>query len=70
MDGHKITPYLSCELSYDSRFSQWNRQRYYAGVVTGVNRHLSLDTYYMRQHDSRSAPHHLNVVYEGLKLRF
>ncbi|HZQ90695.1 MAG TPA: DUF2490 domain-containing protein [Terriglobales bacterium] len=70
LDGHKLTPYLAGEFFYDTRFHLWNRSRFYAGNQFGVNRHFTLDTYYMRQFDARSLPRHINVVYTGVKLRF
>ena len=61
------TPYLMAEFFYDSRYDEWNRQRYYAGADWPIFRRAVLDTYYCRQNDSESSPEHVNAF--GLTLR-
>lgn len=65
---YRFTPYLSGELFYDSRYEVWNRNRYAIGVRTPLVKHLSIDTYLMRQNDSRSHPNHADIL--GLTLSF
>ena len=76
-----ITPYVSGEISYDTRFGVWNRNRYAVGVVQSLRRGpilktllpkrgLNLDIYLMRQNDSRSSPSHVNALGAGLVFHF
>lgn len=79
----KFTPYASGEINYDTRFHAFNRNRLIAGVQLPLGlglaplrehlanlprRKLSLDLYYARQNDSRSAPNHVNAL--GVALTF
>ena len=64
----RVTPYVSGEVFYDSRFDTWNRNRLTVGVQVPLNgglpiikhlhpnRLMTLDFYIMRQNDSRSNP--------------
>ena len=74
-----ITPYVSGELFYDTRYSAWNRNRLAAGVQTSLRRgplrkmlmpkrQVILDFFYMRQNDSRSDTSHVNAL--GVALSF
>src|SRR6185503_11691109 len=76
-----ITPYVSGEISYDTRFDVWNRNRYAVGVVRSLRRGpilrqllpkrgIFLDLYLMRQNDSRSSPSHVNALGAGLVFHF
>ena len=76
-----ITPYVSGEISYDTRFGVWNRNRYAVGVVQSLRRGpilktvlpkrgMNLDIYLMRQNDSRSSPSHVNALGAGLVFHF
>jgi len=76
-----ITPYVSGEISYDTRFGVWNRNRYAVGVVQSLRRGpilrqllpkraINLDLYLMRQNDSRSSPSHVNALGAGLVFHF
>ena len=57
-----FTPYLNGQLYYDTRYDVWNRNRYSAGVEVPAGQHLVLETYYLRQNDSRSSTPHVNAV--------
>jgi hypothetical protein len=59
---HKITPYLSGEMNYDGRFHAWVRNRIFVGARLPVQKHLTLDSYYARQHDGRSRPGYLHII--------
>ena len=74
-----ITPYVSGEIFYDTRYSAWNRNRLAVGVQTSLRRgplrkmllpkrQVILDLYYMRQNDSRSETQHVNAI--GAALAF
>jgi hypothetical protein len=76
-----ITPYVSGEIFYDTRYSAWNRNRLAAGVQTSLRRgplrkmllpkrQVILDLYYMRQNDSRSATAHVNALGAALAFYF
>lgn len=68
-----VTPYVSGEIFYDTRYSAWNRNRFAAGVQIPLRRssalkmlmpkrRIILDLYYMRQNDSRSQTRHVNAL--------
>jgi hypothetical protein len=74
-----ITPYVSGELFYDTRYSTWNRNRLAVGVQAALRRgplrkmllhkrQVILDLYFMRQNDSRSDTPHVNAL--GVALTF
>ena len=76
-----ITPYVSGELFYDTRYDVWNRNRYAVGVQTSLRRgsvlkmllprrQIILDIYFMRQNDSRSDAPHVNALGAALSFYF
>jgi hypothetical protein len=76
-----ITPYVSGEISYDTRFGIWNRNRYAVGVVQSLRRgpvlrkflpkrQVNLDLFLMHQNDSRSSPPHVNALGAALVFYF
>jgi|SRR6266496_669148 len=76
-----ITPYVSGEIFYDTRFSVWNRNRLAVGVQQSLRRgpvlrmllpkrQVILDLYYMRQNDSRSSTQHVNALGAALAFYF
>lgn len=76
-DKRGITPYVSAETFYDTRYDVWNKTRFTAGVQIALKRrpldllpkhHTILDVYYMRVHDTRSSTPHVNGL--GLALAF
>jgi hypothetical protein len=64
------TPYLMAEFFYDSRYDEWNRQRYFVGIEWPIGTMSVLDSYYCRQDDSRSSVAHVNAVGLALNLYF
>lgn len=79
--GRTITPYLSAEMFYDTRYNAWNRNRFAAGVQQSLRRgplrklllperQVILDLYYMRQNDSRSETQHVNGIGAALTFYF
>jgi hypothetical protein len=71
--GRNITPYVSGEIFYDTRFKTWNRNRFAVGVQQSLRRGLLrkmllpkrqiiLDLFYMRQNDTRSEIRHVNAI--------
>jgi Protein of unknown function (DUF2490) len=76
-----ITPYVSGEIFYDTRFGVWNRNRYAVGVIQSLRRgpvlrkflpkrQVNLDLYFMHQNDSRSSPPHVNALGAALIFYF
>lgn len=68
-----ITPYVSGEVFYDTRYRIWNRNRLTAGVQASLRRgpirkmllpkrQVILDLYYTRQNDSRADTQHVNAL--------
>jgi len=79
--GRTLTPYVSGEIFYDTRYNTWNRNRFAVGVQTSLRagplrkmllpkRQVILDLYYMHQNDSRSQPNHTNGVGATLAIHF
>jgi len=76
-----ITPYVTGELSYDTRYDIWNRNRYAVGVQTSLRagplrkmllpkKQVILDIFFLRQNDSRANPPHVNGLGAALSLYF
>jgi hypothetical protein len=75
-----ITPYVSGEIFYDTRYDIWNRNRFGAGVQISLRagpvrqewpRHqLILDLFYLHQNDSRSDPPHVNGIGAVVQFHF
>ena len=76
-----ITPYVSGEMFYDTRYNAWNRNRLAAGAQITLRRaplkeilmhkrQVILDLYYMRQNDSRSDAPHVNALGAALSFYF
>ena len=66
----KITPYVSGESMYDTRFRTWNRNQLYIGARVPIIKHVTLDGFYMKQWDARALPGFLNVVGTFCRLEF
>jgi len=58
----KIALFVSDEVFYDWSFNAWVRNRAAVGVSKVVNKHLTLELYYLRQNDSHSVPGDLHVI--------
>jgi hypothetical protein len=81
LNGRTITPYVSGEVFYDTRYNVWNRNRFAVGFQQSLRRGLLgkmvlpkhqiiLDLYYMRQNDSRAEIPHVNAVGAALSFYF
>jgi Protein of unknown function (DUF2490) len=68
--GYHITPYTSGEIFYDSRYDEWNRTRFCLGIQAPLHPRAMLDTYYARQHDTRSEPAYVNALGLALNVFF
>ena len=58
----RLSLFVSDEVFYDWSFDAWVRNRAAIGVSKVVNKHFTLDVYYMRQNDSRSVPGDLHII--------
>ncbi len=65
-----VAPYAMIEFYYDSRYHAWNRERYFAGIEWPIGKTSVLDSYFVRQHDARSSPAHVNAFGLALNLFF
>jgi uncharacterized protein DUF2490 len=70
LGSRAATPYLMAEFFRDSRYDEWNRQRYFVGIEWPIGATTVLDSYYCRQNDSRSSIAHVNAVGLALNLYF
>ena len=81
LKARTITPYVSGEIFYDTRYNIWNRNRFSFGVQQSLRRgplrkillpkrQVILDLYYMRQNDSRSDIQHVNAIGAALAFYF
>ena len=79
--GRNITPYVSGEIFYDTRFDVWNRNRLAVGIqhtlIAGPlqkmllhKRQVVLDLYFMKQNDSRSQAPHVKALGAALSFYF
>ena len=58
----KLALYVSDEVFYDWSFNAWVRNRAAVGLSKVVNKHFTLELYYLRQNDSHSVPGDLHVI--------
>ena len=65
--GATIVPYVNAEFFYDSRFDDWTRQRYQAGVEVVLSDHWRIEPALVRQNDERAQPAHVNALALSLK---
>ena len=57
------------EIFYDWSLHDWVRNRFAVGVSHTFNKHVTLDTYVMRQNDGRSKPGDINIIGTTWRLR-
>jgi hypothetical protein len=57
------------EFFYDSVLNDWVRNRFAVGVNHTFNKHLTLDTYVMRQNDGRTRPGDVNIIGTTWRIR-
>jgi hypothetical protein len=79
--GRNITPYVSGEIFYDTRYNVWNRNRMAVGVQHTVlrgplrkmalhKRQVVMDIYFLKQNDSRSQSPHVRAIGAALVFYF
>jgi hypothetical protein len=57
-----LNPYGEFEPFYDWRYGSFHRQRYSAGVEWLLHKRFVLESYYLRQHDSKSSKEWTDVI--------
>jgi hypothetical protein len=65
-----FTPFAYDEIFYDTRYDVWNRNRYAFGVYVPIGPHVVIETYYLRQNDSRSRTPRIKALGLTLNLYF
>jgi hypothetical protein len=65
-----LTPYAMEELGYDSRYDEFNRSRFSAGLETQFTEKVMLDVYLVRQDDTRSSVERLWALGLALNLSY
>ena len=66
----KFSLYVADEVFYDWSFNAWVRNRFTVGVSKVVNKHLTLDLYYLRQNDGHSVPGDIHVIGTTWRFKF
>jgi hypothetical protein len=66
---HDLDAFVADEVFHDSVASAWIRNRFYLGVGKKVNKHFTLEVYYVRQNDSHSHPGDINALGSTFKVR-
>lgn len=51
IDDYTFTPYASAEIYFDTRYGQFSRYRLTLGVTLPIDRHVSVEPYFVRQVD-------------------
>ena len=64
-----LSPYLSWEDLYYTRYDQWNRKRYTTGIQVRLAHRERLKLFYRYQDDLRSRPHDINIMGVTLHVR-
>jgi len=65
----KFVSVVNDEFFYDWSLHGWVRNRFAVGINHTFNKHLTLDTYVMRQNDGRARPGDLNIVGTTWRIR-
>jgi hypothetical protein len=65
----KLQAFAGDEIFHDWSEHDWVRNRFSLGVTQRVNRHLTLDLYYMRPNDGRTRPGDIDVIGAVYRIR-
>ena len=65
----ELDAFVADELFYDSIARAWIRNRFYVGAIKKINKHFTLELYYVRQNDSHSHPGDINALGSTFKFR-
>jgi len=65
----EVDGFVADEVFYDSIANAWIRNRFYLGAIRKINKHFTLELYYVRQNDSHSQPGDINALGTTFKFR-
>ena len=65
----ELDGFVADEVFYDSLANAWIRNRFYLGAIRKINKHFTLELYYVRQNDSHSHPGDINALGTTFKFR-
>jgi hypothetical protein len=65
----ELEAFVADEIFYDSVARAWIRNRIYLGAGKKINKHFTLELYYVRQNDSHSHPGDINALGSTFKFR-
>jgi hypothetical protein len=65
----EVDGFVADEIFYDSIANAWIRNRFYVGAIKKINKHFTLELYYVRQNDSHSHPGDINALGTTFKFR-
>ncbi len=66
----KLSLFVADEVFYDWSFNAWVRNRFTVGVSKVLNKHMTLDLYYLRQNDGHSVPGDIHVIGTNWRFKF
>jgi Protein of unknown function (DUF2490) len=66
----KFSLFVADEVFYDWSFNAWVRNRFTIGVSKVLNKHMTLDLYYLRQNDGHSVPGDIHVIGTNWRFKF
>ena len=66
--GRSTTPYVRAENIYNTKYDQWNQQRYQAGAELELNDRWRIDPYFEWRNDSRAQPERVRAF--GLEVKY
>jgi len=66
--GRSTTPYVRAEDIYNTKYDQWNQQRYQAGAELELSDRWRIDPYFELRNDSRAQPERVRAI--GLEVKY
>ncbi len=69
IDHFEVEGFVADEIFYDSVLERWFRNRFSIGVGKKINRHFTLELYYLRQNDGFARPGDINALGSAFKFR-
>lgn len=56
--SYHLTPYVSAEVFYQSKYGKWSDTAIYVGCLFPIGKHSQFDTYYEHQNNTGKSPNH------------
>jgi hypothetical protein len=69
IDKFEVEGFIADEIFYNSLFERWYRNRISIGIGKKINRHFTLELYYLRQNDGLARPGDINALGSAFKFR-